>query len=166
MPQFRLWVWRFKATLFADRVVRHKVVETTVMGRGAVLVLSAFMAVVAGVQFASQSASKVMETYGGHTASLLWATALMLSSILIWSARMFQQYPHIALILEIPGTLLLALGLVIYGFAVWQSGGFSGSTFAILLTWSSATNLIGRAYMLLVRSRSTWIVDRQLKGLL
>lgn len=163
--RMRQAIARLIAPVAADRVVRHRVVETTVMGQGASLVTATAMFFVAIFQYWTADASHLVETFGGRVGSILWATSLALSSVLVWGARLCRSQ-RISLALEIPGTFLLGFGIAAYGFAVWGQTGFSGSTFIIVLAWAKATNLILRAWMLHRRRSSVWIVNRQYKGLL
>lgn len=158
-------LWRLRSAVHADRVIKHRVIETTVMGQGASLVSATAMFAIAILQFWTADASQLVETFGGTTLSYTWATALALSAVLVW-AGYFVCNPKLALALEIPGTFLLGVGIGAYGFAVLGEKGFEGSAFIIVLTWAKAINLIARAWMLHRRRGSVWIVNRQLKSLL
>lgn len=158
-------LWRLRSALHADRIIKHRVIETTVMGQGASLVSATAMLIVAILQYWTADSSHLVETFGGAILSYTWATALALSSVLVW-AGYFVCNPKIALALEIPGTFLLGIGIASYGFAVWGQNGFEGTAFIIVLTWAKGINLIARAWMLHRRRKSVWIVNRQLKGLL
>lgn len=165
MLPFRISICRARSALFADRVVKHRVIESTVMGQGASLVSATAMFAVAISQYFLTDASQVVETFGGCVLSLTWATALALSSLLVWGGYLARN-PKVALALEVPGTFLLGVGIAAYGFAVLGERGFEGSTFIIALTWAKGVNLIARAWMLHRRRKSVWIVNRQLKSLL
>lgn len=165
-----LWMRRTVARLIApfaaDRVVRHRVVETTVMGQGASLVTATCMIFVAVFQLVTRDASHVVETFGGTLGSVLWSIALLLSSLLVWGGRIFHCKPAVSLALEIPGTFLLGLAIAAYAFTIWGQGGFLGQVFLITLCGAKAVNLLLRAWMLHRRRDSAWIVHEKYKGLL
>lgn len=148
LPARIRWWWA------GDRVHRHVVVESSVMGRAAVINTITAAALGGGVlQLASASGSHLISTWGGQPLDITWSLALLVAAVLVW-ASVFRGNDIDGAVLELGAIALFVLATAAYGVALWVQGDPRNAGFVLALTYAAASNSTGRALLLWRRMRS------------
>lgn len=136
--------------------------DSQVMGRLPVMVTSTVLSLTAISQVTEGLGSEVLTTFGGTWLNWFWFVCAMLSSVLVYAARLnANKRPQNSAILEIGGIALMDVVILTYALAVWDSVGFKGTLFALGLCLSVALNCSGRAVLLWRRRRWVEMVTRE-----
>lgn len=132
-----------------------RTVDSTVMGRLPVMVLSGFIAAAGLSQFVGDYGSKVLSDFGGRDVSAAWGAVAMVAFLLVLTAR-FWPTPQDGAIIEIGGIVLIDAVVLVYALTLLgEPGGIEGRVFVTGICCSTMLNVSGRAVMLW--RRRTWV---------